>query len=146
MTITAPRRIQEYSDLEYLLLGDLRELLEQPLNDDEDRRWLVAVLDELLETLECEFCLEEDGGYMTDVLDIWPNWSGQVDRLFSEHETLCSQLKRLRYRLAEALPLKEVAESLRHQLRDWMTTLTAHHRHENRLIQEAFVFDVGTGD
>ena len=146
MTITAPRPIQEYSELEYLLLGDLREMLEQPLNDDEDRRWLVAVLDELLETLECEFCLEEDGGYMTEVLDIWPNWSGQIDRLFSEHKTLCSQLKRLRYRLAEALPLKEVAESLRSQLRDWMATLTAHHRHEHRLIQEAFAFDVGAGD
>lgn len=146
MTITAPRPIQDYSDLEYLLLCDLRELLEQPLNDDENRRWLVAVLDELLKTLQSEFCLEEDGGYMTEVLDIWPNWSGQVDRLLGEHEKLCSQLKRLRYRLAEALPLKEVAESLRYQLRDWMTTLTAHHRHENRLIQEAFVFDVGAGD
>ena len=146
MTTTAPRPIQEYSELEYLLLGDLRELLEQPLNDDENRRWLVAVLDELLETLECEFRLEEDGGYMTEVMDIRPNWSGRVDRLLGEHETLCSQLKRLRYRLAEALPLCEVAGSLRSQLRSWMTSLTAHHRHEKRLLQTVFISDLGAGD
>ena len=147
MTTTASRPIQEYSDLEYMLLGDLRELLEQPLDDAENRRWLIAILDELTKTLQCEFSLEEDGdGYMSEVLEVWPNWSGQVDRLLREHDSLCSQLKRLRYRLAEALPLNEAAESLGDQLRDWMATLIAHHRHENRLVQDAFLFDFGEGD
>ena len=146
MTTTASRPLEEYTQLEYLLLGDLRELLDEPLDDDETRRWLTAVVDELLETLQCEFRLQEADGYMTEVLEICPNWSGQVDRLRSEHDTLYSRLRQLRYRLSEALPLTEVADRLRHQLRDWMTTFTAHRRHETRLLQSAFNLDFGVGD
>lgn len=58
MTTTGPRPIQEYSDLEYLKLCDMRDLLEQSLNDDENRDWLVAVLDELLE-IDCNKLDEE---------------------------------------------------------------------------------------
>ena len=146
MSTIASRSLEDSLQLEYLLLGDLRELLEEPLEDDETRRWLSAVVGQLLETLQCEFRLQDADGYMSEVLEVWPNWSGHVDRLRSEHHTLCSRLGQLRYRLSEALPLAEVAELLRHQLRDWMATFTAHRRHETRLVQYAFNFDSGAGD
>ncbi len=42
------------SVLEYLLIGDLRDLLEET-PDNETRRWLLAVLEELLNLLPNEF-------------------------------------------------------------------------------------------
>src|SRR5579872_2956860 len=59
--------LDHYSSLEYILLGDLRDLLEEPV-DDESRKWLLAVLDTLLDTLPREFDLEDEDGYMSEVL------------------------------------------------------------------------------
>ena len=146
MSTVVSRSLEDCLQLEYLLLGDLRELLEETLEDDETRRWLSAVVEHLLETLQREFRLQDADGYMSEVLKIWPNWSGHVDRLCSEHHTLCSRLGQLRYRLSEALPLTDAAESLRYQLHDWMTTFTAYRRHETRLVQNAFNFDSGAAD
>ncbi len=42
--------LEDYTALEYILLGDLRDLLEEPA-DHFTRSWLVAVLDALLDTL-----------------------------------------------------------------------------------------------
>ncbi len=145
MTVTN-RPLHDYAELEYLLLGDLSELLQQSLNDSENRRWIVAVVDVLLETLDCTLQLEDDEGYMCEVLDVCPNWSAQVERLLAEQNTLHSRLKQLRYRMSESLPLSQVAELLRTQLRDWMATFAAHRRHERRLLQDAFTLDFGCGD
>ena len=62
------------SVLEYLLIGDLRDLLEET-PDDETRRWLLAVLEELLDLLPNEFEYEDQGGYLADVCEQNPNWS-----------------------------------------------------------------------
>src|SRR5262245_36103537 len=61
-----------YSVLEYLLLGDLRDLLEEP-PDTETRRWLLAVLEELLNLLPNEFEFEDQGGYLSEVREQFPN-------------------------------------------------------------------------
>jgi hypothetical protein len=146
MSTSASRSLEACLQLEYLLIGDLRELLEEPLEDDESRRWLSTIVVQLLETLHCEFRLKDAEGYMSEVLEVWPNWSGHVDRLCSEQRTLCARLGQLRYRLSEALPLEEVTESLQQQLCDWMATFAAHRRHETRLVQNAFNCDPGAGD
>ena len=59
--------LEEYSTLEYILLGDLRDLLYEP-PDEETCRWLLAVLDALLETLPREFDLKQQDGYLMEVL------------------------------------------------------------------------------
>jgi hypothetical protein len=65
------RLLNRYSTLEYILLGDLRDLLEEP-PDEETRRWLVAVLDALVKTLPREFDLEDEDGYMSDATPTGP--------------------------------------------------------------------------
>ena len=58
---TPPRdAYARYSVLEYLLIGDLRDLLEEPA-DSETRRWLLAVVEELLDLLPNEFEFEDHG-------------------------------------------------------------------------------------
>lgn len=139
------RLLKKYSTLEYILLGDLRDLLEEPI-DDQTCRWLIAVLDALLDTLPREFALEESGGYLIQVLDEFPNWAEEVERLHAEHDQLFCRLKELRGRIAQRKDFSDVADRLRVDLQEWIRALTAHHRHEARLLQTALNLEVGVGD
>ncbi|MFN0056469.1 MAG: hypothetical protein ACKV0T_30345 [Planctomycetales bacterium] len=131
--------------LEYILLGDLRDLLEEEC-DSENRRWLLAVLDALLETLPREFDLEDEEGYLAEVLVRFPSWSRQVERLHGDHQRLFSKLKELRGRIERDDWIAPIANEVRRELRDWMLTVIAHHRNETRLMQTAMNLEVGAGD
>lgn len=144
-TNVAGQLLGEYAALEYILLGDLRDLLEEPA-DKETCRWLLAVLDALLDTLPREMELQEQGGYMEEVLEQYPNWSDQVDQLQHEKRALYVKLRQLRDGISREHRYSKIAEEVRTGLRDWMSSLAAHHRHERRILQTAFNLDVGTGD
>ena len=141
-----PRRdLAHYETLEYLLLGDLRDVLEEPL-DDETRRWLTEVVAALLQTLPREFELEEQGGYLSEVLEEYPNWAPQVESLRSEHAALFHQLQTLHQELTRGCPAEELTDDVRTGLRDWIFALQAHNRHESRLLQTAVNLVCGGGD
>ena len=137
--------LQEYAALEYILLGDLRDLLEEP-TDDITCRWLTAVLDALLDTLPRQFDLEEDGGYLSEVVDAFPHWADEVERLQQDHSILFGMLKELRERVDQHSPFEDIANEVRISLQEWMRSLVAHNRHENRLVQTAINLEIGTGD
>ena len=146
-TVTGSRNLLENcSALEYILLGDLRDLLEEQPPDNETCRWLVVVLDALLETLPREFGLKDKEGYLAEVLELFPNWSGEVNRLHNQQSSIYQDLKELRDRIVAEANFEVIAAEIRTGLRDWMLTLIAHHRHENRLIQTAMNLEVGCGD
>ncbi|MBT6494231.1 MAG: hypothetical protein HOL01_06715, partial [Planctomycetaceae bacterium] len=83
--------LEDCAALEYILLGDLRDLLEES-PDEENCRWLLVILDALLEAKQREFELQQDGGYLEDVLEQVPNWEPQVERLRHEHHELFDNL------------------------------------------------------
>ena len=139
------RLLEHYTSLEYILLGDLRDLLEEP-PDDESRKWLLAVLDTLLDTLPREFDLEDVDGYMSEVLERYPNWSNQVERLHRDHDHLFLKLKELRGRLERNIWISPIANEVRRELRDWILKLVAHRRGETRLMMTAMNLEVGAGD
>jgi hypothetical protein len=139
------RLLEHYTSLEYILLGDLRDLLEEPA-DEETRKWLLAVLDTLLETLPREFDLEDEDGYMSEVLERYPNWSNQVERLHRDHDLLFLKLKELRGRIERNIWIAPIANEVRRDLHEWILNLIAHHRGETRLMQTAMNLEVGTGD
>lgn len=141
----APNLLADYASLEYILLGDLRDLLEEP-PDQQTRKWLLAVLDALLETLPQEFRLEEKDGYMSHVLELKPHWWDEVAHLRAEHAQLFGALKALRGEIARRENFHECADEARTALKDWMATLIAHNRHENRLVQTAVNLEIGIGD
>jgi hypothetical protein len=130
---------------EYILMGDLRDLLEEPTNETTSE-WLQAVLDALLGMLSDEFDENDDSGYLSVVLERFPSWNLQVTRLRQEQGRLYSRLRELRTRLARGLAYAQIARALRYDLHEWMAALTAYHRHENRLVQLAVNLDVGGGD
>jgi hypothetical protein len=139
------RLLEHYSTLEYILLGDLHDVLEER-PDHESRRWLVAVLDALLETLPREFDLEDTDGYMSEVLERYPSWSSQVDRLHRDHDLLFVKLKELRGRVECDSWIAPIANEVCRDIRDWTFKLIAHRRSETRLVQTAMNLEVGIGD
>ena len=142
---TPYERLRAYTELEYILLGDLRELLKSPGKTDTSP-WMLSTLDALLETLPMQFELKRDGGYMQDIIDEHPNYQPLVVRLEREHIELCERLVDLRCRIAKSAPFVSLADQISADLRDWVNQLTAHNRHETRLIQTAANIDVGVGD
>jgi len=139
------RSLADFVTLEYILLGDLRDLLEEEPGE-QTTRWLVAVLDTLLDTLPRELALKSEEGYLEDVLCDHPHWQPQVERLRSEYIRLCVWLEELRDRLVSRSPFGDIADRVRHDLREWMAALQAHHRHEHRLLQTSVNLEVGGGD
>ena len=85
-------RLQEYTALKYILLGDLRDLLEEPA-DRYTRGWLVAILDSLLDTLPREIAIKEASGYLNEVLDEYPSWYRHVEELQNEERLLFLSLR-----------------------------------------------------
>src|SRR5690606_6244973 len=104
-------------ELEYLLLGDLRDLLEDPPNET-TRRWMLVVLDALLETLPRGIQLKDEDGYLSEVVKAFPNWSDQVDALRREHDILFGKLRRLRERIVHRAHFEDIAEETREDLRE----------------------------
>ena len=137
--------LEECAVFEYILLGDLRDLLEEPA-DETACKWLLAVLDALLQALPRDFQLHDEGGYFAEVIEVFPNWSVQVDRLLLERETLFSNLRQLRERITNEIPFIEIAQRVRLDLHGWMTSYVAFQRHERRLVQTAYNLDIGVGD
>lgn len=137
--------LRKCCEFEYILLGDLRDLL-----DDEptevNRRWLMAVLESLLETLPKEFALKSRDGYLQNVLDEYPSWDNAVERLERQHVHLYRQLRMLRDRLVTRFPMAEIADRLRVEVEEWMDSFIELHRAERELVLEAINMEVGTGD
>ncbi|HEV3302009.1 MAG TPA: hypothetical protein VG055_20310 [Planctomycetaceae bacterium] len=142
---SACESLEDYTALEYILLGDLRDLLEEPA-DQYTRRWLVAVLDALLETLPLQMALKESRGYLNEVLDEYPSWYRHVEELQNEQRLLELSLQALRDRLETDGPYERVAMRVNSTVRQWMNRLTAHRRHETRLLQTAMNLECGCGD
>ncbi len=131
--------------LEYLFLGDLMDLLDDP-SGPETCRWVLMLLDGLLRLLPREFHREEDGGYLQEVLDEYPSWERQVRDLHSQHFQLHSRLAELRSQVA-ALPTQdEMSSQIRLELYEWIEQVQDHNRQETELLQTAINLEVGVGD
>jgi hypothetical protein len=137
--------LEDYTALEYILLGDLRDLIEERA-DQYTRRWLIAVLDALLDTLPRQMALKESSGYLNEVLDEFPSWYRHVEDLQNEQRLLVLSLQALRDRLETAGPYERDAVRVNSTVRQWMNRLLAHRRHETRMLQTAMNLEVGCGD
>lgn len=141
-TIASLRRIQQLLEL---LLDEALDLLSEP-SDDENDRWLGIVVDKVLRNLREQFEIEEQGGYMADVLEQYPEWHPQALHLQQEHELLVTQLRQISMRMRLERCTGSLSPECRRQLEDWIKWYRQHQRRETDLIQEAFVLEVGQGE
>lgn len=139
------RPLVDMAALEYILLGDLRDLLEEEPSE-QTSKWLVAVLDALIDTLPRELAIKSRDGYLEDVLEAHPNWEAQVQQLHAEYKLLCVRLEAFRDQLVSRTPYASIAAQLREDLSEWMAALQNHHRQETQLLQTAVNLEVGGGD
>ena len=129
-------------DLEYLLLGNLRRLLEGPTTS-QTRHALLVILNGLCDNLLRQVELKSAGGYMCDVLEEFPNWHRRVESLRCEAVASHSSLERLREVISRKRPFAAIAYEMFCDLRHWMQSLAAHREGETRLLQIACNLDVG---
>ena len=137
--------LQEYTAFNTLLLDDLRELLQEGL-DDENTRWVCAIVDQLCCNLQREFAVEQEVGYLSEVLERFPNWQPRVERLQRNRLQLIDDLKQFQMQLNKTLPDTRIAETLREQFQQWIERLRNHKRQEHILLMDAVNLDVGQGE
>lgn len=138
-------QLHQSNELLRALTDELSELLEEPA-DQATNRWVLAALDKMLVNLQQQFELEEDQGYLVDVLEQFPNWHPQVGHLRQQHTLLHRQLKEIRDRIAGASADVCVILESRRAVSDWIATYNEHQSRERQLIQDAFNFDAGEGE
>jgi hypothetical protein len=98
---------------EYLLLGDLRLLLEEPIGP-ETNRWLLATLDMILASRP-----RPSHTTVASMLMRSP-WDDETERFSQERSTLYEKLQRLRDRIAHRAPYALLANEIRCDLTDLM--------------------------
>lgn len=128
-----------------LLQQDIRELLEEGI-DEENSQWIRSIVDELCVSLQTQFAAEEKCGYLTEVLDRFPNWHRRIEAMQDKRRVLIAQLNDLRSRLGRLSAGFTVAGQLRTDFEDWMFRLAAHKREENALMLDSVNLDVGEGE
>ncbi len=95
--------------------------------------------------LRRHFELEEEGGFMEEVLRRWPHATSRVEALRAEHERLLREAEDLLEasgRATEGQPMDAWAATCHR----FLSAIREHEWRENRLIQEVFCLDVGGGD
>jgi len=135
-------QMQQGTTLTWLLVGDIREMLQDHL-DEEALRWLRPVLDSLIRTMCEETQQAEEQGWFDDVLEPCPHLSKQVAEIEAEQRELCKSLEHLRHRIDMDLPLARLASELEGDLADWVHLMMEHNRREGELMQDALYTEIG---
>ena len=118
--------------LEYLLLGDLADLLSEEY-DEENRNWIQVVLEGLLDAIAAEKRSERFRRLRAAYPDS-PGMLQSLTQLEFEHDAMIVQLQRLRNRVAWRLSLLDVvgAEVVL-DLKRWLVTFQNFCQREHRL-------------
>lgn len=99
-------------------------------------------LDRLQERVSRHFALEEEGGYMSEVLKSHPHLDSEVNQLHAEHREmrvdLADLLAKARSRLDRVI--------VRDIFQEWLHRQQRHEARENRLFQLAMNTDIGNKD
>lgn len=136
----------ECNEFQYLLLGDVRDILDET-PDESNRRWLLAVLDVLVCLMPRERHLhDQSGGYLNEVLDVFPGWSRKVLQLHLKKLRLDYALRECRDRIRCEKSYVAVADQLSSELCDWMKVFKEVHQAESSLLMDAMLMNTNTAN
>jgi hypothetical protein len=118
--------------LEYLLLGDLADLLSEEY-DEENRKWIQVVLEGLLDAIPAENRTDR----FHRLRDAYPDSPGlqlSLRQLEFEHDAMMLQLRKLRDRVAWRFSLMDVlAAEVVEDLKRWLISFQSFCQREHRL-------------
>jgi hypothetical protein len=130
------------SSMTWLLVGDIREMLQDRLDGDAIR-WLRPVLDALIDALcEWEAC-DDSTGFFDDVLEPCPELSPRVAQIQCEQIQLCARLRELRARLELRQSVSRLVQALQADLAEWVQLMTDNARRERELLQSVWYTEIG---
>ncbi len=129
-------------DLEYLLVGDLRFLLNAKVGSH-TRPSLLVLLNRLILNLPDVLKLSSIDGYMETVLARRPNWSRQVDKLHQANLNCVATLILIRDCLESDQGFNAISKKLKVRLQKWIEAYSAIRCLESTMLQEAFTVEIG---
>lgn len=136
----------ECNEFQYLLLGDVRDILDET-PDESNRQWLLAVLDVLVSLMPRERHLHDQrGGYMSEVLEVFPGWSRKVMQLHLKKLQLDYSLRECRDHIRREKSWVSIADQLSCELRDWMRIFKEIHQAESALLMDAMLLNTSHRD
>ncbi|RMD63612.1 hypothetical protein D6833_05450 [Candidatus Parcubacteria bacterium] len=128
-------------------MGRLKTAVRKKVAPEEFLAWRLAFLWELRDfnnRLLKHFDLEEEGGFMNDVLAISPQSERKVAELKKEHEAIIEDLSGLIARLKKMTEHdRGNIEQLRSDLDDLICNLHRHENEEHILMQRAYYREYG---
>ena len=134
--------LKESCDLEYLLLGDIRTLLEEKF-DSQTRSSLLVLMNRLILNLPDVLELSSDEGYLNIVAERRPCWSRQINALYQASLDCVSSLTLVRDGLENDTSIAAESKELELRLRNWIKSFSAMRCQESTMLQEAFTIDLG---
>lgn len=138
----AVEALTAFCDLEYIIMGDLRQLLnEQPT--PQTRPSMLVLLNRLLLTLPYAMRLSSEDCYMSIVRDKRPNWHRQIEAQHRDNLECYLALCGLRGRIEGEVSIGDISDEMDGKLREWMTLYARTRRRESQLLQEALTVDIG---
>ena len=129
-------------DLEYLLIGDIRTLLEEKF-DSQTRSSLLVLMNRLILSLPDVLERSSKKGYLNIVIERRPSWSRQINALYQANLDCVSSLTLVRDGLENDTPKAAIPKELELKLRNWIKSFSAMRCQESTMLQEAFTLDLG---
>ena len=129
-------------DLEYILIGDLRYLLNQRCRP-EIRTPLLVIIDRLLQNLPDLLRLSSENGYMTAVPKTFPRLLRQFQALQTVNRECIASLQALQERIKNKSSVTTLSQETDLKLRAWITAFEKMRSQEGELLQEAYTVDIG---
>ena len=127
----------------------LKLRLDAPLQDS-PAKWMAHCVDHIREfqaLLNDHMDVEEAEGFMTMVREHRPTLGARVDTLQAEHGTIRRQCAELRDEFEKYThPTPDEVNRVREMAGKLLDALRLHEAEENKLVQEAVIQDLGTGD
>ncbi|QXD16142.1 hypothetical protein GQ464_004105 [Rhodocaloribacter litoris] len=138
----------------YRRIGESIETLTRPetweMPADDFVRWKLDLLWRLRDfqtLLLKQFDLEEEGGFIQDVVRLAPQYAARVETLQEEHHKVVADLNHVLNVLKDIrAPSPARTRRLRERFTDVITLFERHESAENRLLQDVYFQDYGSGD
>ncbi len=131
-------------------MDKLREMIATSPAQEAFAEWkleLLMLLRDFESDLQKHFDLEEEGGFMKDVLDKAPQKWHAVSQLKTEHEAINEEMSNILKELKAAENAKDLkVDYVRDKLNEVLDLIVAHEMAENDLLNSTYLQDDGMGD
>ncbi len=128
-------------------MAELKTFLVRDEVPDDFAKWRLEFLWQMRDfknRLLKHFDLEEEGGFMRDVVEAAPHCEHHVDQLRDEHENIDARIDEILKDLKQmaVMDVKKI-RGIRTRIGEIMTALRDHESQEQRLIQKAYYREYG---